>query len=80
MLKFCFMVYDKDRSGLMEIEELHHFIKVCHLVLSYRVYEKCADFTFAKKIDEMSIVMASARGVSAMVISTRVAAVYSWYI
>lgn len=57
------MVYDKDRSGLMEIEELHHFIKVCHLVLSYRVYEKCADFTFAKKSDEMAIVMASARGV-----------------
>lgn len=28
MLKFCFMVYDKDRSGLMEMEELHHFIKV----------------------------------------------------
>lgn len=27
MLKFCFMVYDKDRSGLMEMEELHHFIK-----------------------------------------------------
>ena len=21
------MVYDKDRSGLMEMEELHHFIK-----------------------------------------------------
>ncbi|CAM9464216.1 unnamed protein product, partial [Ectocarpus fasciculatus] len=30
MLKFCFMVYDKDRSGLMEMEELHHFIKVLH--------------------------------------------------
>lgn len=45
----------------MEIEELHHFIKVCHLVLSYRVYEKCTDFTFAKKSGEMSIVMASAR-------------------
>lgn len=27
MLKFCFMVYDKDRSGLMEMEELHHFIR-----------------------------------------------------
>lgn len=33
MLKFCFMIYDKDRSGLMEMEELHHFIKVSLLHL-----------------------------------------------
>lgn len=31
MLKFCFMVYDKDRSGHMEMEELHHFIKASFL-------------------------------------------------
>ncbi|CAM9116064.1 unnamed protein product [Choristocarpus tenellus] len=28
MLKFSFLVYDKDRSGHLETEELHQFIKV----------------------------------------------------
>ncbi|CAM9653337.1 unnamed protein product [Chrysoparadoxa australica] len=30
MLKFAFMVYDKDKSGVLEMEELQHFIKQLH--------------------------------------------------
>jgi Ca2+-binding EF-hand superfamily protein len=30
MLRFAFSVHDKDKSGMMEMEELHAFIKVLH--------------------------------------------------
>lgn len=52
MLKFCFMVYDKDRSGLMEMEELHHFIKAsgkCPSVGERVSYKLCFVSAFAIK-------------------------------
>lgn len=75
MLKFCFMVYDKDRSGLMEIEELHHFIKVCHILLSCQCTRKVR--ISRSQSGEMFVGVMSAGRVIEMVVSRGMAAVYS---